>query len=927
MFDRRVVRNINLGRCFVLVGSGASVEMGYPSWPALVHGVMKAVRESGRLQDEASYDKYIKDKRFPELLTQAERDLGSRAQLVAGIRGLLVARPGASDQVYTTLVNWPFACYLTTNWDDEIDAHLRKSRVFYKTLQNTREDFSLLRHDAAGFVVKLHSDLDHPERAVITSADYARLLTPEYKYFQDKLKSIFEMFDVLIIGHSLTDPDLSLILQFAKDTASPEHPVFLMAADLTRAEEREFFERFNIVAIRYDNPDGGHSQLRRQLALMSKFIIPRKQRLDAGIATYSAEELEAAQAVAIYRRFVAAERDELQPVAYLGPLLLQALVGSSTPVPEGEMLDLPPLSSAAATQAVRELLPGVLDQLTQDGLAERSEKGVSLSGKGKAQAKELMERRSVEEEQAYGQFVAELEGRFGSLDDTERRQAADLLKDTLVKVFKQRGLSIANAVFAGRSLDRDALSDVFESLSSVATKISDRQRALSFMESAQSFLLQPTEAQKQYLASLSQGFFLYHLFGLDPNCAKVRRDVLRETLWWCDASVLLPLLAVGSINNQYAEDLFKDLRELNANTLTTTRLLREIMEHLEWASRLLQRESLQSATVLSAATEYGGYKQNLFIDGFIRLSAQGEVSRVDEYFGTVAPYGATEAGIRRVLEQRGIRIINISELGGYDAAEDGRAMFELSYDIAEARTRAATLRSALQVEAEAEILQVIRGLQSGRYTPPIDGLIPERSFFLSQSRVLDRIAPAEPVSWTPEALYRYIKALPGEKLDPDLLQRCMLQEYFASGEVLLDTPSYERFFGPSINAATTTYQAERDKYLKAFPEKTTRALDGAFESTPDLQKPFFVQQMGWKVAREEEKKAIAAQQRAVVAKAEAEAAVAELQKIQQERDKDWRRRKRARALQLEAEERNARDPKHRQKRDRQAKNRSRKRKH
>ena len=45
------------------------------------------------------------------------------------------------------------------------------------------------------------------------------------------------------------------------------------------------------------------------------------------------------------------------------------------------------------------------------------------------------------------------------------------------------------------------------------------------MESAQSFLLQPTEAQKQYLASLSQGFFLYHLFGLDPNCAKVRRDV------------------------------------------------------------------------------------------------------------------------------------------------------------------------------------------------------------------------------------------------------------------------------------------------------------------------------------------------------------------------------------------------------------------
>ena len=80
------------------------------------------------------------------------------------------------------------------------------------------------------------------------------------------------------------------------------------------------------------------------------------------------------------------KENELQPVAYLGPLLLTSLGWASTPVPEGEMLDLP-LSSAAATQAVRELLPGALDQLTQDGLAERSEKGVSLSGKGKAQAR------------------------------------------------------------------------------------------------------------------------------------------------------------------------------------------------------------------------------------------------------------------------------------------------------------------------------------------------------------------------------------------------------------------------------------------------------------------------------------------------------------------------------------------------------------
>jgi hypothetical protein len=181
----------------------------------------------------------------------------------------LVPKPGGSDQIYALLADWPFACYLTTNWDDEIEKHLRRIGVYYRTLQNTRDDFSAIRHDASDLIVKLHSDLNHPDDAVITSADYARLFTPERQYFRDRLRSIFEMFDVFIVGHSLTDPDLRLVLQIAKETASPEHPAFLIAADLTKAEEQELFERFNVVAVRYENPDGTHSQLRRQLSLMS----------------------------------------------------------------------------------------------------------------------------------------------------------------------------------------------------------------------------------------------------------------------------------------------------------------------------------------------------------------------------------------------------------------------------------------------------------------------------------------------------------------------------------------------------------------------------------------------------------------------------------------------------------------------------------
>jgi SIR2-like protein len=256
VFDQRLVRKINQGRCFALVGSGPSIEAGYPSWPRLAKSAYEALQGKGKISDEASYQKYLKANQYPELFTQAERDLGGRLELVKLIASLLVPEDGGSHHIYDLLANWPFACYLTTNWDDLIDARLRRIPEAYTTLQNSKVDFSAIRHDASHLIVKLHSDLAHPDRAVITSADYAKLFGAEGKYFQDRLRAIFEMFDVLIVGHSLTDPDLRLVLQVAKDTASPQHPVFMIAADLTRAEELELLERFNVVALSYDNSDG-----------------------------------------------------------------------------------------------------------------------------------------------------------------------------------------------------------------------------------------------------------------------------------------------------------------------------------------------------------------------------------------------------------------------------------------------------------------------------------------------------------------------------------------------------------------------------------------------------------------------------------------------------------------------------------------------
>ena len=765
MFDRRLVRKINQGRAFVLIGSGPSTEAGYPSWEELAIGTFNALKNTGKISDEPSYSKFLAKKQFAELFSQAERDLGDRAALVALIRYLLVPKAGGTHSVYDILANWPFPCYLTTNWDNEIDKRLRAIKVFFKTIQNTKDDFATIRHDSSYLIVKLHSDLDHPDRAVITSGDYAKLTGQEGQYFRDRLKAVFEMFDVFIVGHSLSDPDLRLILQVAKETASPDHPVFMITTGITKAEELELLERFNIVTLAYDNSDGHHGQLRRVLSLIDKFVIPRQKRIDLQAVVYSEEELEAAQAVALYRRLAIANENEVRPVEYLGPLIMQALKNAAGDLDEPELASRSPLSSAVTTEAIRNLLPGTLMELTRAGIIESSDSRYRLSEIGATQASEASRQKTLEEELAYGQFRTELRSRSEKISEKDESELEGMLRVTIVKVFRQRGISIANAVFSGRSLDHDALGDIFQAVSTVAAGIKEKELALAFIEAAQVFLLEPNDPQKSYLASVSQGYFLYHLFGLDPNCAKIRREIFEHTIWWCDSSVLLPLLAVGCANHEYAADLFRRLQGLGAFTLATGRLLREIVEHLDWVVRLLGRESLDSPAVLAAALQKLSYKQNLFLDGYIRLSAENRVGKFSDYLKLAMPYGANEGSISRVLGDRGIRVVNVTEIEGYKDI-DTREIFELSYEIRDIRARTATLRSDLQIDAEAEILQLIRKLRSGAYKPPAEGMAFERSYFLSQSRILDRIPPAEPVSWTPEAIYRYITALPEKRQTP-----------------------------------------------------------------------------------------------------------------------------------------------------------------
>ena len=116
MFDKELIRKINSGRCMVLVGAGPSCEIGYPSWSDLARQSYEELQRHHEYVDPASYDKHLRERTYPGLFRQIQRDLrNSRETLVQMIKPLLRPNQRTMGTIYRLISEWPFACYLTTN--------------------------------------------------------------------------------------------------------------------------------------------------------------------------------------------------------------------------------------------------------------------------------------------------------------------------------------------------------------------------------------------------------------------------------------------------------------------------------------------------------------------------------------------------------------------------------------------------------------------------------------------------------------------------------------------------------------------------------------------------------------------------------------------------------------------------------------------
>jgi len=892
ILDRDLVRAINSGRSFALIGSGPSCDLGMPSWQNLAECVANSLTDPGDIKQAKQL---ILAKQYSKVFSIAEKSLG-RKSLLNTIQQAL-AGDWPFGEVYNYLVSWPFQSYLTTNFDDQLSRHLKQREPDTVTRLNSQTDLEPLHSTATNVIFKIHGDLSAPQDLVLTYNDYSNFQhASDRKYWRDKIFGLLAMVDLLVIGFSASDPDFNEQLERANQIASPNNPVFMFASDIDQSTIEKYFIEKNIRIISYNNSLGKHDGLKRVLARYHPFIANRTSS-NIGLRPTDPNSV-LASSMHLFTTTRLTDSSDSCISRSCAALLLHVLAS----FPHHEPVKFPQLLETFKTRIFS--LVGVdpdairtgLDQLYNRGLIQKpSPDEITIHPNGLNLLNNVAAQRRLIEEQFDNTIRNFLDKHYSSLTTTQIDAIIVHLKAGLIGAYQKRGMEIARSVFSDVQMDVSDATDIVEIVNQYGQDLPTLQDRSAFADLMIEILLNSNHAVKQYLGVLSQGYFAYHALALDQNCSDERLKLAKAKTWILDSSVMLALLAINSLNYDYARDLLHKVKELGFQLTTTEKLLSELRGHAYWAIANFVNEPLGSPRLLLAAQAGLGYKQNLFIDGFVKWSAGQGNPKFDTYFTECLGSDYTKdllEAIKIQVQSLGIQVREFSDWPGF-TEQLFNERDQLSERIAVSRKSKNTYTSIDQCDAEAEVVLISK-------------LIEAR--FLSQSSFLNHYTSV-PIVWKPESMFRFLTLFSSVPSSNDMLYQCMTQDFYYAGFDIIDQQTIANYASPLIHQARMKLLDQRSEYEKVIGKNKFAELATEFEQTPDIQKPFYSMQFAFYVASQAQASREVAVKRAT--RAEQQAGLTQKERAQYERLKAKHEQRKQKATQAKRRKQSQRPKKKR----------------
>jgi SIR2-like domain len=286
MLRTDLVDLLNKGNVWAFVGAGASVDAGAPTWAQLVDRVLGSLSQAMRTEIAADsrFAAAYKSRNFPRCFSRIQQAIG-RASLEDAVQTEIRKHKNPGD-LMRQLANWPFAGYVTTNYDTLIRRALRAvgGAGGWADAGNSPDEIRKLSGNVEHLIWHVHGAIDHDPasyRMVITEEDYDGLYL-ETSRIAGQLKSLLTQRRVVFLGFSFEDAELQRLLKTAALYCNPARPAYAFLSGLggSDGEQKriELLERFNVDVIPYELVGDSHARLIGLLRVYGSFILKRDQK-------------------------------------------------------------------------------------------------------------------------------------------------------------------------------------------------------------------------------------------------------------------------------------------------------------------------------------------------------------------------------------------------------------------------------------------------------------------------------------------------------------------------------------------------------------------------------------------------------------------------------------------------------------------------
>ena len=201
----------------------------------------------------------------------------ARPKLVERLSELLLvdeARPGEAHKAFCSM---PFGLVCTTNFDFLLERQYEELGRSYTPLVN-EDQLSIRLKDGGRSLLKLHADLHHPTRMVLTEDDYDRFLG-SYPLIATFLANLLITRTAVLVGYSLDDPDFRQVWQVVADRLGrSRRAAYAIGVGVKRTAVSRF-ERRGVRVINLPGSDSAYSEvvgrgIQRDRAILARSCHP-----------------------------------------------------------------------------------------------------------------------------------------------------------------------------------------------------------------------------------------------------------------------------------------------------------------------------------------------------------------------------------------------------------------------------------------------------------------------------------------------------------------------------------------------------------------------------------------------------------------------------------------------------------------------------